>query len=1072
MDDDFDDLLDLIEETKPEQSKIPENVEQTNTEESAPPPKIITPSDSKDLEDIKPLVLEDKQQPKPASAIGGKRKAFKIEKEIDWGDDNPTDLLTEQSAKTASQSNEQKSGSSGFNMNNLLGIDDSTDVAVKRPPTGERRPDPKSSLKPTLKVTDEDDNESLAGRGYQPSLGGSSRGRRAINAGVSAQGSVKFGGESILDGESVASGRKGSKPALNASKDFDAMSDILGLSSEPKSAGFGSWLKEENRTSASNDWVNLAKNRRASTGQGPERPKTTSGFPSGTSTPKPGDSGLDLRPKTSTNEPLFGDEIPLDQLLSSKPPAGTRVNQRDGFQDPVTPAAKSAAEHSETPKTEMATRETLQIPAASGLFRDRSRVPSEDGLSIVSGAGSQASRDTILDGGGDVNLRSREERTPGTSLPSARSQDDLFGGRGTSSGATRKRQTNANQNLAQLFDGDSAIQPESMPRQQPGPNFAASMDSAGQPQLQNQGTSRHQAHAYHTNQMAMNNANIMWEEEKNHLVQKYEQKMKHLKELHEDEVSRSKDEKEALSKHYKSLIEIMEKDRVEVIARYDRNSQDMELRHQQSLESLRLLQEKNFQESKSEFEKKVEFVKKQKEMEVEAIKSASSHLQSVNVVVEQVESQAKLINEISTNLGNKSANTLDAREFQIRAKENEIRIQEERLERQLADTERERKKIQELITKMEMHMRETASTLENDKFNLIQDQARLAAEKKNLQMQQQQQLDKISQERSWLDKAKADFEREQKENRSMLYEERRLLGIERAKLEASVKSYSEREKHESVKTAQAEAEISGSLRAIANEHETLAKTAAQLKMDRDNLEKERNAFDQEKKRIEVERKIADESKFEIRSRQSQLDHLTADATKIRDEGLNALSKATAIELEHNHRTQQLKTQLTSLRAQEQSLAQERLLLAQEQKNLETKKNSLICSKCSGPVSSAELNPFPSHLAFKQFGTQSSADFDNHFRHSGMHGMNDSMAMGPHVNDSGFNTPADFTAQINSVQQVEIMKQMLQMDYDLENLRNSAQSEDQYLMEEEQYIQSLRASRNEEFPTSSTPANNW
>ena len=1061
MDDDFDDLLDLIGDDKKPQQK-------TNPDVSAskPIPQSVSfkeeSSDSDNLkkgesQETKSASFEESQphpQPK-VSNFGGKRKTFKAEKEIDWGDDNPTDLLPDESTTNAKSASSGK-GSAGFSMENLLGFEDNSannsDISsVKRPPTGERRPDPKVSLKPTLKVTDEDDNESLAGRGYQPSLGGgSSRGRRGPT-GQSTQGSVKFGGESLIEGGSLVSGNKGTGKLGPSSKDFDAMSDILGLSSEPKATGISSWLEEENQNVPSNDWMNLAKTRRASTGMGPERPKTTSALPTGTSTPKPTESGsLELRPKTS-NEPLFGDEIPLDQLFSSKPPPA--VKNVAAVKEPVTPAVKASVEHSETPKSEAFTRETLQLPTASSASCDRSRMSSEDGLSVASGPGSQISRDSILDSA---------PRDTGPRLIDGRSQsEDLFGAKGSPVSSRRRQSAVPNQKLAQLFD-DAPIAPAVQLSQQPSLEIATPANLIHSPRSSHTlavpgATSRRNQEVIQTN------ANVLWEEEKQHLVHKYEQKLKHLKELHEDEVTRGKDEKEALTKHYKSLIEIMEKDRVEAIARYDKSSQDMELRHQQALDSLRILQEKNFQEAKAEFEKKVDFVKKQKDMEVDAIKSASSHLQSVNVVVEQVESQAKLINEISNNLGNKSSSTLDAREFQIRAKENEIRIQEDRLERQLSDTERERKKIQELIAKMEMHMRETATSLENDKFTLIQDQARLAAEKKNVQMMQQEQLDKVSQEKSWLDKAKADFEREQKENRALLYEERRLIGIERAKLDASVKSYSEREKQESVKNVQAEAEISGSLRAIANEHETLAKTSAQLKLDRDNFEKERNLFEQEKKRIEVDRKITDEAKYEMRTRQTQLDHLTSDANKIRDEGLAALSKATAIELEHNHRTGQLKAQLTALRAQEQSLAQERLLLAQEQKNLEAKKGSLICTKCSAPVSAAELNPVPQAIILTPQVKASSMDYDHHnMRRASMPGHRDAnMATTPMVNDSGFNTPADFTSQINTVQSVDLLKQMLQMDFDLENLRHSALSEDRYLMEEEEYLHSLRASRSDD-----------
>ena len=84
-----------------------------------------------------PVKLEQNKEPElqkapsPNETSTSERKVFKIEKDIDWGDDNPTDLLLEQHVKKSSID-------STVTMDGLLG---SGNLEGKRPPTGGRKLD-------------------------------------------------------------------------------------------------------------------------------------------------------------------------------------------------------------------------------------------------------------------------------------------------------------------------------------------------------------------------------------------------------------------------------------------------------------------------------------------------------------------------------------------------------------------------------------------------------------------------------------------------------------------------------------------------------------------------------------------------------------------------------------------------------------------------------------------------------------------------------------------------------------------------------------------------------------------
>ena len=92
-----------------------------------------TPTEPKN----EPVKLEQKNEPdlqkasSPNETSTGKRNMFKIEKDIDWCDDNPTDLLLEQNVKKSSID-------STVTMEGLLV---SGNLEGKRPPTGGRKLD-------------------------------------------------------------------------------------------------------------------------------------------------------------------------------------------------------------------------------------------------------------------------------------------------------------------------------------------------------------------------------------------------------------------------------------------------------------------------------------------------------------------------------------------------------------------------------------------------------------------------------------------------------------------------------------------------------------------------------------------------------------------------------------------------------------------------------------------------------------------------------------------------------------------------------------------------------------------
>ena len=92
-----------------------------------------TPTEPKN----EPVKLEEKKEPElqkapsPNEISTGRRKLFKIEKDIDWGNDNPTDLLLDQHVKKSSID-------STVTMGGLLG---SGNLESKRPPTGGRKLD-------------------------------------------------------------------------------------------------------------------------------------------------------------------------------------------------------------------------------------------------------------------------------------------------------------------------------------------------------------------------------------------------------------------------------------------------------------------------------------------------------------------------------------------------------------------------------------------------------------------------------------------------------------------------------------------------------------------------------------------------------------------------------------------------------------------------------------------------------------------------------------------------------------------------------------------------------------------
>ncbi|KAK3709195.1 hypothetical protein RRG08_030872 [Elysia crispata] len=486
----------------------------------------------------------------------------------------------------------------------------------------------------------------------------------------------------------------------------------------------------------------------------------------------------------------------------------------------------------------------------------------------------------------------------------------------------------------------------------------------------------------------------------------------HLMQQHLGRLRQVEQEKSDLSSSMYSKLEDLERDRAKDIEK-------VKDQHRLAIQTL-----------KREHEEALERLMRAKNQEIEMVASAHDTSKSLTAVVEQVQNNARDLGELHMKVEGWNRQGLDEREISLRSKDEQLRMLQERLSRQEEDNARERKRLEDLITRMESQLRDQTKSLEEERWKLKQDQARAEAQQRGLEEERRMWLDQQARERLNMERARENFLEEQRSSATQLGEERRALAEERTKFQIEQRVAREKMQQDAVKRGQAEADYEILTRTIQEEKSQHGQRLADLQKEEDRIERERMKADRERAQLDGEREALAQQARQIRQQSEQIDQVTETARRTQLEGEQAMEEAMQYNAQMEKRELDVQRQGNGLKLMEENIAQEKLRMAKEKKELENLKNSSLCTNCRSPLHGGSVGVFPQQ------------------QHNGYFTPQQSMSR---VQINGFSV----SAHQNGTNPLEHIAASIASDRALRMFKIQAMKDKEYLEEESMYLESLR-----------------
>ncbi|GFR00362.1 fas-binding factor 1 [Trichonephila clavata] len=409
----------------------------------------------------------------------------------------------------------------------------------------------------------------------------------------------------------------------------------------------------------------------------------------------------------------------------------------------------------------------------------------------------------------------------------------------------------------------------------------------------------------------------------NKLRLEFEEKIKAA----ESKLNSVQQEKSLLDQNFKIKLEQSEKENLKEIQRLkDLHSQSIALMKQDHEEALLRL-------------------KRLKEQEIEAVLSTQAHSRSLQHLTEQLEARTAEMASLQMKLEERNQETIREKQALLDAKERDLKNLQNRLQRQLDNSDDERERLQQLVLKLESRLQKYATEGEEDRWEVQQLKARLSVQQKHLDEEYRFQVQQLEKEKEKLRLSQDSLLHEQKTVLVQLAQERQQLMQEKVEIELLAKRIKEDEAKLHVKMLKEESFMERQKQYIQQEQSKILFEKSNVKQELELLEKEKEVLDTEKQILKEERLKMNELNFKLRKKENELEILAMSTTEEKERGQMEHQAALKIKAEQHFRDQQISKKMQELMEKEHQILSEKEKLSEEKLELERKKNSVLCNKC-------------------------------------------------------------------------------------------------------------------------------
>uniref|UniRef100_A0A8C6YKD7 Fas binding factor 1 n=1 Tax=Naja naja TaxID=35670 RepID=A0A8C6YKD7_NAJNA len=385
--------------------------------------------------------------------------------------------------------------------------------------------------------------------------------------------------------------------------------------------------------------------------------------------------------------------------------------------------------------------------------------------------------------------------------------------------------------------------------------------------------------------------------------------------------NRLRQENQELVAQYLSCCQSAEQAKSEMLAQHQHRLTELEQEKAKEVDRLQELQRMSILEMRKDHEEQLQRLKQLKSQEIDAVTSATSYTRSLNGVIDQMEKFSSNLNDLASKVEATHHTTHQGLEMGARQRDEQLRVLQDRLNRQQRDMEDERGRLQEVISKMEARLNEQTRLLEQERWRVTTEQAKMESLQRSLEEQRRVMTQQLTMEREELERAKNSLLEEQKAVMQKYAEERRKVAAEWSELHVQQKLSKERSEREVDRALQIDSQREGAIMSLAKEQADLKIKSSELRSREEQLVRDRELLEQEKQELRLEKERVNAAALHVKQRADEINSMSKLSSHKYEEGEKALVEAKKVESEHQARLQTLQQQMEWLRQQEEHLHQ-------------------------------------------------------------------------------------------------------------------------------------------------------
>ncbi|GIY25007.1 fas-binding factor 1 [Caerostris extrusa] len=404
-----------------------------------------------------------------------------------------------------------------------------------------------------------------------------------------------------------------------------------------------------------------------------------------------------------------------------------------------------------------------------------------------------------------------------------------------------------------------------------------------------------------------------------------------------------KSEIEEKVKNYEEKLNAVEQEKKSLEQNVKAKQEEIGKENLKEIKRLKELHEQSITLMKQDHEEALLRLKRLKEQEIEALLSTQSHSKSLQHLTEQLEARTAELASLQVKLEGRNQATMRDKQALLDAKERDLRSLQNRLQKQLENSDDERDRLQQLVLKLESRLQKYAAEGEEDRWEVQKMKARLSVQQKHLDEEYKLQMQQVEREKEKLRLSQDSLLHEQKVILVQLAQERQQLMQEKVEMESLSKKIKEEEAKFHIKVLKEESFIEKQKQFIQQEQNKMNFEKTSAKQELQFFEQEKDALLMERQMLKEEKIKLNELNYKLRRKENELEIMLMAATDDKERGQAEHTAALKIKAEQQSREQQITQKMQELMEKEHQILSKKL--TEERFELEKKKNSVLCNKC-------------------------------------------------------------------------------------------------------------------------------